>query len=349
MKILRALAILACTSAAGAAVPAFAADTGKAVETATVAAPGQAPAASSTSWPTAPIRMIVAWPAGGGTDSAARVVARYLSDRLHQSVIVENRGGASGMVGTEYVARAKPDGYTIQYTVADSHSIDPHVFTDARYNALKDFTPVAMVGSMPNALVVNPKIPASTVAEFVTYAKAHPGKLTYSSWGVGSGGHIRMEAFDRQTGVKMLHVPYQGSGPALAAVLSGTVDAMMVPLGLAESNVEAGKLRALGIDTPWRVEESKDIPTFTEQGVPLVLTFWQGILVPAGTPQPIVDKLNKAAVSIIEDPQAKADLLKIGVVVGTAGVTSLPDTRKYFDAEYKRWGDLIKEAGITAQ
>jgi tripartite-type tricarboxylate transporter receptor subunit TctC len=328
MKIARALAGLACSVAAACAPAAFAQSV-PAKEAS--AAPSAAPATAG--YPEHPIKMIVAWPAGGGTDSVARIVARYLGERLKQPVVVENRGGASGIVGTEYVARSAPDGYTIQYTVADSHSINPHVFSKVRYDALKDFTPVAMVGSMPNALVVNPRVDARTVAEFVKIAKANPGKLTYSSWGIGSGGHIRTEAFDRYTGIKMLHVPYQGSGPALAAVIAGTVDAMMVPLGLAEGNIRAGQLRVLAVDTPARVKESPDIPTFTEQGVPLVLTFWQGILVPSKVPA---------------DPRAQADLARVGVVVGASGVTTLKDTRAYFDSEYVRWGKVIKEANITA-
>jgi tripartite-type tricarboxylate transporter receptor subunit TctC len=322
-----------------------------------LAAVAQDPAAGTVSagtvsagnYPERPIRMIVAWPAGGGTDSVARIVARYLGERLKQPVIVENRGGASGMVGTEYVSRAAPDGYTIQYTVADSHSINPHVFADVHYDALNDFTPVVMVGSMPNALVVNPREPAKTVAEFVKIAKENPGKLTYSSWGIGSGGHIRMEAFDSYTHIKMLHVPYQGSGPALAAVLAGHVDAMMVPLGLAQSNIEAGKLRVLAVDTPLRVEGADGIPTFTEQGVPLVLTFWQGILVPAKVPKEIVDKLNRETNAVLADPQARADLLKVGVVVGASGVSSVVDTQAYFNAEYVRWGKVIRDAGIKAE
>jgi tripartite-type tricarboxylate transporter receptor subunit TctC len=337
MDAIRALALLVC-SLAGAGLP-----------LAALAAAGNLQAPASGSYPDRPIRMEVAWPAGGGTDSVARIVARYLGERLGQSVVVENRGGASGIVGTEFVARAKPDGYTIQYTVADSHSINPHVFPHVPYDALKDFKPVVMIGSMPNALVINPNVPAKNLVEFVALAKKSPGKLTYSSWGIGSGGHIRMEAFDSYTHIKMLHVPYQGSGPALAAVVAGHVNAMMVPLGLADGMARAGQLRVLAVDTRLRFEGSLDIPTFTEQGIPLVLTFWQGILVPAGTPDAIVEKLNHETNAVLQDPKARADLLRVGVGVGVAGVTTVPETQAYFNSEYVRWGKVIKAANIKAE
>ena len=307
------------------------------------------PHALAQNYPERPIRMVVAWPAGGGTDSVARIVARHLGERLKQTVIVENRSGASGVVGTEYVARAEPDGYTIQYTVADSHSINPHVFSNVRFDALADFTPVSMVGSMPNALVVNPKVPVNTVAEFIQAARENPGKYTYGSWGVGSGGHIRMESFNNFAGIKTLHIPYQGSGPALLALVSGQVDAMMAPYGLAEANWKAGKVRMLAVDTPTRMEVAPGLPTFAEQGVPLSFSFWQGILVPARVPAHVVNRLNQEMTAILANPQVRAELSKAGVTVGAMGVTSIKDTRVYFESEFVRWGKVIKEARITAE
>lgn len=307
------------------------------------------PQALAQGYPERPIRMVVAWPAGGGTDSVARIVARHLGERLKQSVIVENRSGASGVVGTEYVARAEPDGYTIQYTVADSHSINPHVFSNVRFDALADFTPVSMVGSMPNALVVNPKLPVNTVAEFIQAARENPGKYTYGSWGVGSGGHIRMESFNTFAGIKTLHIPYQGSGPALLALVSGQVDAMMAPYGLAEANWKAGKVRMLAVDTPSRMDAAPGLPTFAEQGVPLSFSFWQGILVPARVPAHVVARLNQEMTAILASPQVRAELNKAGVTVGAMGVTSIKDTRVYFESEFVRWGKVIKEARITAE
>jgi tripartite-type tricarboxylate transporter receptor subunit TctC len=304
--------------------------------------------AAAQQYPDRPIKMVVAWPAGGGTDSVARIVAKHLGERLKQPVVVENRGGASGMVGTEYVARSAPDGYTLQYTVADSHSINPHVFPNVRYDALAEFTPVSMVGSMPNVLIVNPKVPANTVDEFIRLAREKPERFTYGSWGIGSGGHIRMEAFNTFASIKTVHVPFQGSGPALLAVIAGHVDAMMAPYGLAEQNWRAGQVRMLGVDTPQRLERASNVMTFREQGVPLSFAFWQGVLVPVKTPQPIVDRLNEAMTAILADPQVRGELDKVGVTVGSMGVTTLKDSRAYFEAEYERWGRVIRDSKITA-
>src|SRR5262245_38872030 len=303
---------------------------------ASLAALALAPTPSFAEYPDQPIRMVVAWAPGGSTDAVARIIAKHLSERLKQQVIVENRSGASGQIGTEYVARAAPDGYTLQYTVADSHSINPHVFPKVRYDALKDFRTVALVGSMANALVVNPKLPVHNVQEFVDLARKSPGKLTYSSWGIGSGSHIRTEAFDQMTKISMLHVPYQGSGPAFQAVISGEVDAAMVPLGLAAGNAKAGKVRILGVDTLERVADAPDVPTFTEQGVPLTLSFWQGVLVPAKTPDAIVERLRKAMADVLADPQVRAELEKVGVTIGGAGIASVKDPDAYMQSEYDR-------------
>jgi tripartite-type tricarboxylate transporter receptor subunit TctC len=300
-------------------------------------------------YPDRPIKMIVAWPSGGGTDNVARIVAKFLGDRLNQQVIVENKSGASGLVGTEYVSRAAPDGYTIQYTVADSHSINPHVFSNVKYDALKDFIPVSIVGAMPSVLAVNPKVSANNLSQFIAYAKAHPGELTFSSWGVGSGGHIRTAAFNDYAKINMLHVPYQGSAPAFAAVVSGQVDATIVPLSLALANAQAGRVKIMGVDTPQRVPSSSDIPTFTEQGIPLTLTFWQALMVPAKTPDEIVTLLNKEMLALLSNTEAKIALTKAGVSVSNFGASSLPELKSYMSKEYVRWGGIIKSANITAQ
>lgn len=303
-------------------------------------------------YPDKPIKMIVAWPPGGGTDAVARIVARHLSDRLKQQVVIENRSGASGQVGTEFVARAVPDGYTLQYTVADSHSINPHVFPNVRYDALKEFIPVAMTGSMPNALAVSNTTTTKTLAEFIKAGKDQPGVMTYSSWGVGSGGHIRMQSFIDFTGAILLHVPYQGSGPGFAAVLGGQVNAMMVPLGLAESNYKAGKVKILAVDTAQRYPSVPEVPTFAEQGVPLSFSFWQGVIAPAKVPEPIINVLNRAVADTIVDPAVRAELLKVGMVAGTPGQNGVAvppgEVRKYFDAEFERWGKTIRAGRIKA-
>lgn len=309
--------------------------------------------AAAQQYPDKPVRMIVAWPPGGGTDSVARIVAKHLSERLKQPVVIENKSGASGQVGTEFVARAAPDGYTLQYTVADSHSINPHVFPKVRYDALKEFVPVAMTGSMPNALAVSTKVTANSVAEFVKMAKDTPGKLTFSSWGMGSGGHIRMQSFMDFTGTQLLHVPFQGSGPGFAAVLGGQVDAMMVPLGLAESNYKAGKIKILAVDTAQRYASVPEVATFAEQGVPLSFSFWQGVMAPAKVPEPIISLLNKAVSDTVADPAVRAELLKVGMVAGTPGQNGVgvppAEVRRYFDSEFERWGKTIRAGNIKLE
>jgi len=297
-------------------------------------------------YPDKPIKMIVPYPAGGGTDNVARVFAKYLSDRIKQPITVENRGGASGMVGTEFVARAAPDGYTMEYTVGDTHSVIPHLFPKVRYDPLKDFVPVVVVGSMPNALVVNTsKVSATSLSEFIQTAKANPGKYSYSTWGVGSGAHIRTEAFNEKTDLKMLHVPYQGSGPSFAAVLGGQVDVTMVPLSMATGHEKGGAVRILGVDTTSRVSDSPDVPTFTEQGVPITLAFWQGILLPAKTPMPIINYLNREANAVLNDPEARASLIKAGVIPRANGM-SVKELDTYMQNEFNRWGQVIKTTNI---
>ena len=309
--------------------------------------------AMAQTYPDKPIKMIVAWPPGGGTDVVGRVVAKHLGDRLKQPVIIENRGGAGGLLGTEFVARAAPNGYTLQYTAADSHSINPHVFKDVRYDALKDFTPVAMVGCMPNGLVVRAGLPVVSVAEFIQQAKVQPGKLTFSTPGMGSGSHIRMESFMAYTKIAMLNVPFQGTGPAFLAIVSGQADSLMVPLGLAEANHRAGKVKVLAVDTPQRYAGLPEVPTFAEQGVSVNFSFWHGILAPAKVSEAIINLLNREANAVLAEAETRNDLLKVGLVAGTPGVNAFGGTpqevRQFFDSEYVRWGKTIRDAKITAE
>ncbi len=297
-------------------------------------------------YPDRAIKMIVAWPAGGGTDNVARLIAKFLGERLKQPIVVENRSGASGVIGTEYAAKAAPDGYTIQYTVADSHSINPHVFKNVSFDALKDFIPVAVVGSMPNVLVANNSVPASNMADFLKLARAEPDRFTYASWGIASGAHIRTEAFNKEAKIKLRHIPYQGSGPAFAAIVGQQVDVMMVPLGLAYGSAKAGKVKILGVDTRDRVAEAPEVPTFTEMGIPVSLAFWQGILVPAKTPSDVVVRLNKEMNEILADPKVKQALLGVGVNVRSNDLQSLAQLDFYMTDEYRRWGSVIKDAQI---
>jgi len=205
-----------------------------------------APVPALAQYPDKPIRLVVPWPAGGGTDVAARAVAAPLSERLKQPVVVDNRPGANGSIGTDVVARAPKDGYTLLMVTADTNAIGPHVYPKLPYDVRKDFDSVGMAGYFPYALVTSPNFSATTVADFVAYAKKNPGKITFASWGVGSSAHVGMEMLKQQAGIFMLHVPFQGAAPAVQAVAGSQVDAMVVPVAVAEPLARAGRLRMLG-------------------------------------------------------------------------------------------------------
>lgn len=304
---------------------------------------------AAAAYPDKPIHMVIGWSAGGGTDVVARVVAKHLGQQLGVPVVVENRDGASGMIGTEYVARSAPDGYTIQYTVADTHSVNPHLFAKVRYDAVKDFVPIALLGYNPNVLLVGAQTGINTYPELIAKAKAKPGSVTFGTWGIGSGGHVRMAALGQAAGVEFLHVPFKGSGPALQAVVAGQVDAMIVPAALAKAQATAGKVRILAVDTPERFELVPDVPTYREQGLDLRLDFWQGVLAPKGTPPEIVEKLNKAFNAAMATPEAKADLARIGIVRVIPGDGGAAAAKAYMDSENVRWGGVIRTAKITVE
>ncbi|MBT2304844.1 tripartite tricarboxylate transporter substrate binding protein [Variovorax paradoxus] len=298
-------------------------------------------------YPDRPIKVIVGYAAGGGTDLTARAIAARLSDILKQPVVVDNRPGASGMIGSNLVAKAKPDGYTIQLAIGDTHSINPHAFPNIAYDAKKDFVPVAQIGYFPLALLVSSKVTANTVKEFIEYTK-QPGKsLTYSSWGPASSGHVAMEMLKTNAGIDMLHIPYQGAAPAIAAVLSGEVDAMLSPMTLAAAYENSDKLKILGIAASTRYPGLPNVSTFDEQGVRLNMSpVWAGVMAPAGTPAEAVNRLSWAVGKVLEDPKVEETLLKAGL---TKGYRSSEAFKPYFDAEYKRWGDVIRRANIKAQ
>jgi len=293
-------------------------------------------------FPDKPVRMVVPYPAGGSTDVIARALAATMGEKLKQPVVIDNRGGASGMIGSEFVAAQPADGYTVVFTAADTHSINPHVYAKMRYDAKRDFAPVGVVGYLTMALIVNPA-KSTSVAEYVQAAKARPRSFTYASWGTGSGSQVAMEMFNAVAGIEQVHVPFQGAAPAITAVIGGQVDAMMVPMTLAEPNHRAGKVRLLGIAAPKRVSWAADLPTLEEQGVALDSRPWLGVLAPAKVPAEAVDVLNKAINESLKDPRLQEVMRKNGLEI-TSG--SAQDFARLLDVEYERWGKTIRDSGI---
>ena len=296
-------------------------------------------------YPDKSIRMVVPYNAGGGTDVLARAIAVGAGKILKQTIVVDNKPGASGMIGSDFVAKAAPDGYTILMTAADTHSINPHVYPKIAYDALKDFAPIAQVGLLPYALVVNPKVPAKNIQEFIALAKSQPGKLTYASWGVGSSSQVAMEMLKVTSKLDILHVPFTGAAPAMTAVLAGQVDAMFVPLSLAVPNAEAGKVVVMGLGAPARFVGAPNMPTLAEQGIKVYTSPWISILGPAKMPKVAIDAIYSAVNEAVKDPQISDLMIKGGLQLE---VLNPEQFGKVLVSEFEHWGATVKAAGIKA-
>jgi tripartite-type tricarboxylate transporter receptor subunit TctC len=301
-----------------------------------------APLAFAQGYPNKPVKMIVTFPPGGGMDTMARLLAGPLQDRLKQPVVVENRPGASGMIGAEAAAKSPPDGYTLLMGSADTHAINPAVFTNIRYDAIKDFAPVALLGDLPMTLVVNPSVPAKNIEEFLRLVKERPGKMTYSSWGIGSGSQIAMETILQPGKLQMLHVPFQGTAPAIAALMGGQVDAMMVTLPTSEPNHISGKVRILGVTPIRRPAGSPDYP---RAGMPPDVGIWVGVFAPAKTDPAIVAQLNREMKALMDDATVRASFAKTGLEV-VPSVTPPGEFARFVEASYASWGKTVRAANI---
>ncbi len=301
-------------------------------------APGQAPA-----YPTKPIRIVVPFPPGGATDILARDVAQKLTDAWGQAVIVDNRPGAGGNIGSELVAKAAPDGYTLEMGTVGTHAINASLYAKMPYDHVKDFAPVILVASVPNVLEVNPALPVNSVAELIAYAKANPGKLNFASSGNGTSIHLSGELFKVMAGVQMTHVPYKGSAPALQDLIAGQVQLMFDNLPPSLPQIKAGKLRALAVTSAARAPALPDVPTVAEAGLPgFEASSWFGVLAPAGTPPAIVAKLNAEIGRWLATPEAKEKLAKQGA---DAAGGSPEDFVKHIAAETAKWAKVVKESG----
>lgn len=300
-------------------------------------------------YPDKPIKLIIPYPPGGATDVIGRIVAKNLGDVLGQQVVVDNRGGAGGNIGAEAVAKATPDGYTLLMGAVTSHSTMATLEKGKlRYDILKDFTPIMIVGSVPLVVVVNPNLPVRTLKGLVDYAKANPDKLNYASSGPGAPQRMAAEIFRREAGVNITHVPYKGSGPAMTDLVAGQVNMMVETVPAALPFINAGQLRPLAVTTAKRISMLPDVPTASESGMPaLEVSSTFGVLAPAGTPSSIIDQLNGAIAKLLVNPEVREAFLKQGVYV--AAPTKPKHAAELLAAEVKRWETVIKDADIKSE
>ena len=305
-----------------------------------------APQVGAQAYPTRAVRLIVPSGTGGGVDITARLMAPRLSGELRQQVVVDNRGGAGTMIGSELVARSAPDGYTLLLPSVPL-AINPAMFRKVPYDALRDFAHVTQISSVPNMIVSHPSLPVRNLKDLIAFAKARPGQLAFASAGIGTGPHLFFELFLGMTGLKMVHVPYKGSGPGVIDVIAGHVP-LMAPLSLTALNyVRDGRLRALGVTTSRRMAAAPEIPTIAEAGVPgYEASNWIGLSAPAGTPREIVNVLHAAFVRVLQLPEIKSRIEADGAEI----VGSRPEEfAEYIRAETAKWAKVVKSAGMQPE
>jgi len=301
--------------------------------------------ASAIDYPTRPVRLVVGFPPGGAADLIARLIGQWLSDRLGQSVFIENRAGAASNIATEFVVHAPPDGYTLlELTSVNSYNVT--LYDNLNFDLIKDIAPVASIYRGINVLVVHPSFPAKTLPEFITYLKANPGKVTMASGGVGTPQHLFGELFKEMAGVDMLHVPYRGGGPALTDLLAGHVPVMFDTLVTSMEHIRAGELRALAVTSAARSDALPDVPAIAEVVPGYVATGWQGIAAPANTPVEIIDKLNNDVNAALADPKFIARITDLG---GVPFASSPAEFGKFIDEYTEKWSKVIRAANIKSE
>jgi tripartite-type tricarboxylate transporter receptor subunit TctC len=312
------------------------------------AAPATLPAlAWSQAWPSRPIKLVVPFPPGSSPDLIARLVAEPLGQALGQTVIVDNKPGAGGNVGTGAVAKAEPDGYTFLFTIQGPLVTAPLLSTNLGYDPVRELAPVTLVATSPNVLVVDPKLGAATLADFVRIAKERPGQLNYGSVGNGSAAHLAMELFKARAGLDIVHVPYQGFPQVVNAILAGQVQAGFMVPGIAIGQIRAAKLKALGVTTLGRSGALPEFPTFVEQGyADFEAISWQAVLAPAATPKPIVERVARELIRIIKSDTVRAKML--GQYFSAAG-TAPEALAGLMKSERERWAKVIKAAGVKPE
>jgi len=296
------------------------------------------------SYPNKPIRWIVPYAAGGGTDVIARPIALKLGEVLGQPIVYENRGGGGGLIAGEFVAKSAPDGYTMLVGSGNTHTFPTLLFDKVQYDPVKDYAPITNFVNVPNVLVAHPSFPAKTAQEIVAYGKANPGKISWASSGNGAGGHLALVLFAQQAGIKVVHVPFKGAGPAVIAMLGGETDLLFANTGVFLGHIRAGKLRAIAVCAMARLPLFPNVPTLNETGFPgFESSTYYGLLAPAGTPRPIINRLHAEVVKIIKSPESMERLASVGAMP----VANTPE--QFAEAnrlDVEKWAKVIKEHGI---
>ncbi len=302
--------------------------------------------ATAQTYPTKPIRIVVPWPPGGGTDLVARTVAQKMNETLGQTAVVDNRAGANGIIGADLAAKAPADGYTVLITIA-SHAINPTLYPKLPYDTLADLAPVSLLAEYPFVITVHPSIPAKTIKEFIAIAKSRPGQLSYASSGNGSGPHLGMELFMNMAGISMVHVPYKGAGQAMTDLISGQVQVFLNNFLAGMSMIKAGKLRALAVTSAKRSAAASELPTVVEAGVPgYVVTGWYGMFVPAATPAPVVATLHAATVKALRSRDVSERLSNEAAEIVAS---TPPQFAEFLKAEIAKWAGVIRKANIRLE
>ena len=303
--------------------------------------------AQAQSFPNRTITLVIPFAPGGSTSIVGRVIADKMSELLGEKVVVDNRPGAGGTVGTKAVAKSDPDGYTIALGYTGTLAIGPSLYKNAGYDPRKDFAPIGLIGNAPNSLVVHPSFPAKTVAELIAYAKANPGKVNFGSSGAGTASHITGEYFAASAGIKLVHIPYKGTGPALTDLLGGHIPIGFAPIPASHTNVSAGLLRALAVTSTTRSSLLPDVPTIAESVLPgFDASLYYGLVAPAGTPRPVIDKLNKTLQAALASDEVKKQLGLDGTEI-TPGTPE--DYADFIDKDEKKWSQLVRASGVEQE
>jgi tripartite-type tricarboxylate transporter receptor subunit TctC len=315
--------------------------------TAALALSGPLVPAQAQTYPNRAITLVIPFAPGGSTTIVGRGIADKMSELLGEKIVVDNRPGAGGTVGTKAVAKSDPDGYTLVLGYTGTLAIGPSLYKNAGYDPRKDFAPVGLIGNAPNSLVVHPSFPAKTIAELIAYAKANPGAVNFGSAGAGTVSHITGEYFAASAGIKLVHIPYKGTGPALTDLLGGHIPMAFAPIPASHPNVSAGKLRALAVTSTTRSSLMPDVPTIAESVLPgFDASLYYGLAAPAGTPRPIIDKLNKALRDALASDEVKKQLTQDGTEI-TPG--SPEDYAAFVDKDEKKWSQLVKASGVEQE